>query len=223
MGNGRSVRLVPSRRPFLSGPAEPSPGERNGRCSRAGIARGSSDARARLPRTARRGSPQSRPSRASGPRCRRRRSSPRRRGAAAHRDRRSPSDNSARCRCLDGSASLGRGPGRRTEQLTVRGLLRIEDDLDRLRMRAVVTVGRVQNIAAGVADPGRTTPGRFRKRSSIPQKHPPARIAFSTPSLTYRPPCSPDSSPSCQQARGPRPYRRVKGTTLCPRGLAISG
>jgi hypothetical protein len=114
MGNGRSVRLVPSRWPFLSVLPEPSPGERNGRCSRTGFARGSSDARARLPRTARRGSPQSRPPRASSPRCRRRRSSPRRRGAAAHRDRRSPSGSSSRCRCLDGSAWLDRGSGRRT-------------------------------------------------------------------------------------------------------------
>src|SRR5947207_4503697 len=44
------------------------------------------------------------------------------------------------------------------------------------------------------------TPGRFRKRSSIPQKHPPARIAFSTVSLTYRPPYSSGSAPACQQS-----------------------
>jgi hypothetical protein len=102
------------------------------------------------------------------------------------------------------------------EQLAVRGLLGIEDDLDRLRVPVMFAVGRVRNIAPGVADPGEMTPGRFRKRSSIPQKHPPARIAFSTPSLTYRPPRSPDSSPACPQARSPRPHRRVKGRTPCP-------
>src|SRR5581483_5630687 len=38
------------------------------------------------------------------------------------------------------------------EQVAVRRLLRIEDDLDRLRVPAVVAIRRVGNVAAGVAD-----------------------------------------------------------------------
>src|SRR5207302_3946624 len=41
------------------------------------------------------------------------------------------------------------------EQVPVRGLLGIEDDLERLRVRAVVAIGRVRNVAAAVPDPRR--------------------------------------------------------------------
>src|SRR5579871_3010217 len=41
------------------------------------------------------------------------------------------------------------------EQPAVAGLRRIEDDLDRLGVVAVVAVGRIENLAAGIADPGR--------------------------------------------------------------------
>ena len=71
------------------------------------------------------------------------------------------------------------------EQVAVRGLLGIEDDLDRLGVRPVVAVRRVRDVAARVADPRRQDAGRFRIRSCIPQKHPPARIAFSVAPLIY--------------------------------------
>src|SRR5581483_7161038 len=41
------------------------------------------------------------------------------------------------------------------EQVAVGRLLGVEDDLDRLGVRAVVAVGRVRDVAAGVADAGR--------------------------------------------------------------------
>src|SRR5262249_53905347 len=41
------------------------------------------------------------------------------------------------------------------EQVAERRLLWIEDDLDRLRVRAVVAVRRVRDVAAAVADPRR--------------------------------------------------------------------
>src|SRR3546814_5016943 len=41
------------------------------------------------------------------------------------------------------------------EQLAVRRSLRIEDDLNRLGMRAVIAIGRVRHVAAGIADTGR--------------------------------------------------------------------
>ena len=45
------------------------------------------------------------------------------------------------------------------EQVAEGLVLRVEDDLDRLGMRAVVAVGRVGDIAAGVADSCRDHPG----------------------------------------------------------------
>jgi hypothetical protein len=39
------------------------------------------------------------------------------------------------------------------EQVAVRRLLGVEDDLDRLRVRAVVAVGGIRDVAARVADP----------------------------------------------------------------------
>ena len=45
------------------------------------------------------------------------------------------------------------------EDVAVRGLLRVEDDLDRLRVRAVVAVRRVRDVAARVADPRRHDAG----------------------------------------------------------------
>ena len=45
------------------------------------------------------------------------------------------------------------------EQVAVGDLLGVEDDLDGLGVGAVVAVGRVGDVAAGVADPGRDHPG----------------------------------------------------------------
>jgi Type I restriction enzyme R protein N terminus (HSDR_N) len=56
------------------------------------------------------------------------------------------------------------------EQLAVGGLLRIEDDLDRLRVRAVVAVARVRDVATRLADPVDRKPGRFRMRSASPRR-----------------------------------------------------
>ncbi len=41
------------------------------------------------------------------------------------------------------------------QHLAIAGLRRVEDDLDRLGMGAVIAVGRVGHVAAGVADPRR--------------------------------------------------------------------
>ena len=63
-------------------------------------------------------------------------------------------------------------------------LLGVEDDLDGSRRGAAWW----SRHAAVARSPSRSrpspigTPGRFRMRSCMPQKHPPARIAFSTPS-----------------------------------------
>jgi hypothetical protein len=45
------------------------------------------------------------------------------------------------------------------EQVPIRPFGRIEHDLDRLGMRAVVAVGGVGNVAAGIADAGRDDAG----------------------------------------------------------------
>ena len=65
------------------------------------------------------------------------------------------------------------------EQRPVAGLGRIENDLDRFGMRAVIAVGRVRHVAAAIADAGRDTPGWRRIKSCMPQKQPPARTARS--------------------------------------------
>jgi hypothetical protein len=65
-------------------------------------------------------------------------------------------------------------------------LLGVEDDLDRLGVRAVVAIGRVGDVAAGVATRVEMTSGRLRSRSCIPQKQSPARIAFSVVSIIDR-------------------------------------
>ena len=72
-----------------------------------------------------------------------------------------------------------RGSEEELEQLAVRELGRIEHDLDRFRVRAVIAVGRVRHVAAAVTHACGATPGSLRIKSCMPQKHPPARIAVS--------------------------------------------
>jgi hypothetical protein len=45
------------------------------------------------------------------------------------------------------------------QKVAVGGLLRIEDDLDRLGVGSVVVVGGVRHVSAGVSDPGGDPPG----------------------------------------------------------------
>jgi hypothetical protein len=47
------------------------------------------------------------------------------------------------------------------QQVPVGEPVRVEDDLDRLGVAAVVPVGRVRHVAAGVADPGRQDAGEL--------------------------------------------------------------
>src|SRR5205814_1892970 len=49
------------------------------------------------------------------------------------------------------------------EELSVRDSLGIEDDLERLRVTVMVAVGRIRNVAAGVADPCRNDAGSLPK------------------------------------------------------------
>ena len=70
------------------------------------------------------------------------------------------------------------------QQVPVGDLLRVEDDLDGLGVGAVVAVGRVRARRRRCSRRGwRSRPGRLRIRSCIPQKQPPARMAFSRLSL----------------------------------------
>ena len=52
-----------------------------------------------------------------------------------------------RCRIVDLEEEL--------EQIPIRRLLGIEDDLDRLSVGAMMSVGRVRHVATGIADSGR--------------------------------------------------------------------
>ncbi len=54
----------------------------------------------------------------------------------------------------DGSWSTGRGSGRRTPEGHGRSSPKVENDLKSLGVAAVVTVSRIGDVAAGVADPG---------------------------------------------------------------------
>ena len=69
--------------------------------------------------------------------------------------RRSPSGSSCRRRCPGGSSSLGSWIWKKnSSSVAVADLRRVEDDLDRLGVGAVVAVGGVGHVAAGVADAG---------------------------------------------------------------------
>lgn len=77
---------------------------------------------------------------------------------------------SFRCRIVDLEEEL--------QDLPVVGYRRVVDDLDGLGVGAVVAVGRVGDVTAGVADPGGHHAGLLADEFLHPQKHPPARIAF---------------------------------------------
>jgi hypothetical protein len=139
--------------------AEPNQDGRSGTCNRSGIARGSPDARARLPRMVLPASPRSRPFQASGPRHRSQRLSAGRRDAAPRRGRRSPSDSLSKVVALAVQGRRVVDLEEELQQLSVGASLGIEDDLDRLRVPGMIAVGRVRNIAAGVADPRRNDAG----------------------------------------------------------------
>jgi hypothetical protein len=71
------------------------------------------------------------------------------------------------------------------EQAPIGDAIRVERNLDRLRMRAVVAVGRLRHIAAGVANPRAGHAVELADQILYPQKHPPARIAFSVAAITW--------------------------------------
>ena len=107
--------------------------------------------------------------------------------SARRRCRRSPSDSWCRRRCPAGSSSSGRGSGRRTpaapDSRSAPGRRR-----SRSPRRAPDGCGRWHwRSRRRCSRPGwRSTPGCLRIRSCMPQKQPPARIAFC--SLVMRPP-----------------------------------
>jgi hypothetical protein len=99
----------------------------------------------------------------------------------------------ARCRVVDLEEKL--------EKLAVADLAGIEDDLNGFGVGSMIAVGRIHNVAAGVADAREITPSYRRIRSCMPQKQPPARTARS--SLIGYPP------PSRGKPRSPcHPYHR---------------
>ena len=125
--------------------AAPSPGGRSGRCSRSDSARGNPDARARPPRTGRPARPRSPPCPATGRRLRRRRwclSATRFCSSLGVEDRRAVARADvvalpvAGRRVVDLEEEL--------QQLAVADLRRVEDDLDRLGVLAVVAIGGVR-------------------------------------------------------------------------------
>jgi len=62
----------------------------------------------------------------------------------------------------------------------------VERDFDRFRVRAVVAVRGVLDVAARVADPRRDDAGKRCTSCCIPQKQPPARIARSVVAAIVR-------------------------------------
>jgi hypothetical protein len=65
------------------------------------------------------------------------------------------------------------------QELAVGKDSRAEHDLDGLGMRSVVAVGRLVDVASGVADSARDNPCRLPDQVLYAQKQPPARIAVS--------------------------------------------
>ena len=130
-----------------------------------------------LPRTRRPAGPRSPLCHPTAPRHPHRRSYPRRRASAPRRHNRCPTGRRAHDHCPGGSASSDRGSGRRIRDVPVARHCRVEDNLDPLGMRAVITIRGVRNIAARVTHTGRDDAGPLADRSCMPQKHPPARTA----------------------------------------------
>src|SRR3546814_9365174 len=60
----------------------------------------------------------------------------------------------------------------------VADLLGIEDDLDALGMGAVVAVGRVRHVAAGIADAGRDDAGQLRSEEHTSELQSLMRISY---------------------------------------------
>ena len=159
-----------------------------------------------FPEVARRRRLRSPPCPATGRTHRRRRWCPRRSASARRWCRRSPSD-SLRRRSLPWRFARGRIVDLEEElqQRAVADLRGIEDDLDRLGMGAVVAIGRVRHVAAGIADAGRDDArrscgsGPACPRSS---RRPGRRV----PSLMPRPP------PGRDRRHSPRASMSSRGT-----------
>src|SRR5262249_17812847 len=99
------------------------------------------------------------------------------------------------------------------QQVAVRSLRRIEDDLDRLSVCSVLAIRRVRHVAAGVSDPGRDHARLLADQVLHPPAAPTGKhralgrrcrllLAPSLATCLYRPRSSPPSRRDCRERAG---------------------
>ena len=154
----RSRPLAVRRQPFGASEA-PSRDGRSGRCSRPGASPDNPGDRARPPRTRRPAGPRSPLCHPTAPRHPHRRSYPRRRASAPRRHNRCPTGRRAHDHCPGGQRRRIVDLEEEFQDVPVARHCRVEDNLDPLGMRAVITIRGVRNIAARVTHTGRDDAG----------------------------------------------------------------
>ena len=143
-----------------SSAATSSSGGRSGRCSRSDSVPGNPGARAPPPRNRQRARSQSPPCPATALRPRRRRWCLRRRGVVPRSCRKSPTGSLRLGRFPAGCGVVGSWIWKKNSSRSRKVVwLGIERDLDRFRVRAMVAVRGVLDVAARVADPRRDDAG----------------------------------------------------------------
>jgi hypothetical protein len=178
-------------------------GGRSGRCIRSDSVPGNPGARAPPPRNRQRAKARSPPCPATAQRPQRRRWCLRRRGVVARSCR--------KCRPVACAPVVSLPVGRRRvvdleeelQQVAKARLAQIERDLDRFRVRSVVAVRGVLDIAARIADPRRDDTGQAPHQLLHSPEATPARIARSVVAAIVRPPALRRASRTRRTPRSP--------------------